>query len=63
MSSMSNETFPSPDTSPAFLAALVEYTDDGVISTDVAGTDHHEAIFGIGLAKRLPPVRPEFAKS
>ncbi len=34
---MPNDTFPSPDTTPAFLAALVEYTDDGVVSTDLSG--------------------------
>lgn len=32
-----HDTFPSPETSPAFLAALVQYTDDGVISTDLSG--------------------------
>ena len=34
---MPQDTFPSPETSPAFLAALVEYTDDGVVSTDLSG--------------------------
>lgn len=32
-----DDAFPSPDTTPAFLAALVEYTDDGVVSTDLTG--------------------------
>ena len=58
MSSMSNETFPSPDTSPAFLAALVEYTDDGVISTDVAGkvrtwNKGAERIFGYSATEMI----------
>ena len=34
---MPNDLFPSPDTTAAFLAALVEHTDDGVVSTDLSG--------------------------
>lgn len=53
-----SDTFPSPDTTPAFLAALVEYTDDGVVSTDLSGkvrtwNKGAERIFGYGAGEMI----------
>lgn len=55
---MPHDTFPSPETSPAFLAALVEYTDDGVVSTDLGGkvrtwNKGAERIFGYAASEMI----------
>lgn len=55
---MTHDSFPSPETSPAFLAALVEYTDDGVVSTDLSGkvrtwNKGAERIFGYSAGEMI----------
>jgi two-component system sensor kinase FixL len=55
---MSHETFPSPESSPAFLAALVELTDDGIVSTDLNGrvrtwNKGAERIFGYSASEMI----------